>query len=1046
MLAPVSEPTLALTLPISDATREAFQRELGVPLTYPQFGPVTDDRVFVETAFLEWACYMRSSTDVPGCVRLHLGGGAARLPRPHRIVPATPMLRVPGLSTCACDPLACDCSHYDVVDFGLDVGLYSPETIVAALLRTRTGEGYAIYPKIAGIAGRVGESFEWHVPAQGTVAFRRSGDPVPFLTADPMFHRGPYRGANFSLSGEVIAETKLLRAYKLSYYAPAEAEHSTPDVPEPWSYTQADGVYTTVSGVPNNVAAQWASLRICRIQLYGSLICLGADEDHSIVISKDIAFDACRTFGVRSREPGLLTSVHRYVNGAYSKISALPPDVKHRAQVATIAFVLANITQEASVLAQVSQDMTSVWHVHREALAFRAPWVVRAPQVAAGTAYIAFSCYTIESLASHFTTLAGHVVSGYVTSHQTTITHAVVSTKMMTAGFIAAHLPLVLPVWALATAAGYLYTKSHGMSPSVSLTAWAQTPTDTYARLPPGVYHTTEPLSFGHTDAVKRAIPPQQRGSIVHVHQPRMGPAEQNKLSLVGIGFDVAPRYFESTLENEATSLLARLSLRVPDPVPGLWNKVADAYLAHPLNVDLDTVLKHPENAHYLSRSVVCSYAAKFPIDRRNALVEAYDAFCAAGRRFHRSDFKSSQFVKGELHLKTLVMDSEHIGFVCEDGTPRSIIAFKPVVNAVLGPAVWQYCSLERAHRLQALASDAAPPGFAPRGVSGEHLGQWLTEVVTFLGGEEQVITLSGDSVKHDAHHGKDSLKAASRMSVLRLEGLPRFVKDGLEMQQACIVGVSSHGVVYRVRWKRASGSSDTEAGNSASTESKSAYATSSPVRSSEGWVVSFVHVGCHVFIAAQGDDVYIVMSKRYAMGLLGVDEYRQDRDASRVAAHVVGQCLELGFEDEFKVYEGVDGDFCSRWWYPTLTGYLPGGKIGRTLAKAGYMLNHRDAQTVRSAAIGLYQDNAHVPFLREYFARVKELAVGRLGGRPNEHTIHMAAAHEYDAATLDFVNAKYGLTQGDLDDFVFLLMQVTSLPVVISWPLLDRCLLIDYA
>jgi hypothetical protein len=127
----------------------------------------------------------------------------------------------------------------------------------------------------------------------------------------------------------------------------------------------------------------------------------------------------------------------------------------------------------------------------------------------------------------------------------------------------------------------------------------------------------------------------------------------------------------------------------------------------------------------------------------------------------------------------------------------------------------------------------------------------------------------------------------------------------------------------------------------------------------------------------------------------------------------------------------------------------LPGGKIGRVLAKAGFFYDNPDEENVRSAAIGALRDHGHVPFLREYFERVRFLAKKQnigLKGKPKEYSIHMERQHEYDDSTLDFVEAKYRLTRQDLAEWNRMLNQVKSLPVVISWPHLDRCLAIDSA
>lgn len=198
-------------------------------------------------------------------------------------------------------------------------------------------------------------------------------------------------------------------------------------------------------------------------------------------------------------------------------------------------------------------------------------------------------------------------------------------------------------------------------------------------------------------------------------------------------------------------------------------------------------------------------------------------------------------------------------------------------------------------------------------------------------------------------------------------------------------------------------------------------------------------NLGVNYALCAEGDDGYIIMRRSWADEAFGED----------VLSKLSDYCAKTGFEDKFILCRGVGGDFCSKWWYPNAGSFLLGGKIGRVLAKAGYMLDKTDNLTIRSAAIGQLQDNHHVPFLKEYFERVVILARKLnmpLRGKPGEYSHHAGAKHEYDDSTLDFVQDKYGLTRSDLSDFVKILNGIHSLPIVISWPHLHRCMQIDAA
>jgi hypothetical protein len=66
--------------------------------------------------------------------------------------------------------------------------------------------------------------------------------------------------------------------------------------------------------------------------------------------------------------------------------------------------------------------------------------------------------------------------------------------------------------------------------------------------------------------------------------------------------------------------------------------------------------------------------------------------------------------------------------------------------------------------------------------------------------------------------------------------------------------------------------------------------------------------------------------------------------------------------------------------------------------------------------------------------------------GKEEVHSWHTEASHDSDEATWEFVTDRYGLTRQDLDEFVKLLSQCTSLPVVVDWVHLNRCIAIDNA
>jgi len=234
---------------------------------------------------------------------------------------------------------------------------------------------------------------------------------------------------------------------------------------------------------------------------------------------------------------------------------------------------------------------------------------------------------------------------------------------------------------------------------------------------------------------------------------------------------------------------------------------------------------------------------------------------------------------------------------------------------------------------------------------------------------------------------------------------------------------------------QRSTGEALTDKGNTKINEAKTCFILEKGNGRQDPTV--FPNLGVKYCLSCCGDDSFVVANRVWLESQFG------DLDSLRDVWMRTG--IELGYTLTLNVGRYLeDREFCSRWFYPVGAGHIPGAKIGRCLSRAAYFLNLSDEQTIMSAARGSLTDNHHVPFLKEYFSRVIELAPKKLGGRPQEWSMHCAKKHEYDEGTLDFVERKYGLTRQDLRDFTVLLASVKSLPVVVKWDLLEKCLAVD--
>jgi hypothetical protein len=182
------------------------------------------------------------------------------------------------------------------------------------------------------------------------------------------------------------------------------------------------------------------------------------------------------------------------------------------------------------------------------------------------------------------------------------------------------------------------------------------------------------------------------------------------------------------------------------------------------------------------------------------------------------------------------------------------------------------------------------------------------------------------------------------------------------------------------------------------------------------------------------GDDLRVLVRRAFWSERMG------DMDARARKAAWEAECDKLGFEITINERAKGQGEWCSRWFYPTRVGErvvpLPGAKIGRLLTRAGWFLDVKDGSNLRSALLGQLEDNHHVPFVREYLKKSLDLLDPRCGRRPKDapHSFHMGRRHDYGDETWEWLAAKYGLTKEDLAVFESKLELVTKLPAVVEW------------
>jgi hypothetical protein len=364
---------------------------------------------------------------------------------------------------------------------------------------------------------------------------------------------------------------------------------------------------------------------------------------------------------------------------------------------------------------------------------------------------------------------------------------------------------------------------------------------------------------------------------------------------------------------------------------------------------------------------------------------------------------KSGSFVKREF---TWVDFFEKPG----GADPRSIITFTPQLHAIYGPMTY-VCQRELVLAMR--EDDGRLGALINSEATAEELGAWVeewTERLTINGRPPYYVT--GDGSRYDAHVRAVHLDQAKRTKFqgVRLNDIEEQAATHLRH----VSGRSRHGVRFVATDVMGSGDDATNLDDTIINWADQQHALNGVI-------------GLSMALAGGGDDMFAIVAAHVVEGDPRTPYSEQCHQRS----------LAFGFVYDYQVSQDLwRHDFCSKLAYPTPDGLVFGPKIGRALGRAGWHLDWSNDgnQTLRSMAIGLLDDSWHVPFLREYFQRVLELAEGPLGGRP-PHGIHVSRRHEYSDDTWDFVERRYGVTPADLDHFKALLSQVTRLPAVVDFP-----------
>lgn len=954
----------------------------------------------------------------------------------------------------------CQCRVADVSVFNHTLHLYSPEEVASVVMNSRRRLAMVITHRYPDIAGSLYDEASWYreSPERVRLVYRGLTETISRDACDwidtPQFVASTSQGTPVSsmVVYTLVASIGLTHVY--SVHLENIIDHpvvypGTTD-PDPWQSamlneppgTQARS-YALTSGAPNGpkkLSFDWYSFGYQEVRLLPGLVIMTGPQTQPVLMSRAILYKTFVKFLWRPREVSSFQAMQRYVMQQYNEVDNLPEELKYSAVMGTVLLALSEApVAEFSSLAEVNRACKRLWASHATAARLEAPTMVSKWDIVAGAAWAALSATTLHQVvagALHLPWAAPPKTANAVAAHSLGAASLKIVSAKVVAATVAVHAVPLAPVWIAATTAGCIYgaVKRWDLTGAAhrarSVTAWAETPP---GHAPPPLQEGVYPLDvapiFGPTDRVKPMVRTLSATTLVTpapIEPPRK---ETKKLSALGIVMSATmPTYFGSSAENELVAFTNRLGRPRVAQEAGLWHLVGQMYRNHPFQKYRQRLIT--EEPVVVNNRNVQDYASKMPRSLQIALVSAFHEWEETMHLSH-ADRVTSLFIKIEKALKQHV----EMGFVeyddNEEGTPRAIISMKPKLSALFGTIVHQVSRRDRDAILNAEEGYNAMSPICPYGVCAEVMGDWLSYWIEELGGIDAVWFYDGDLATCDGNQSGPAMHEAHQMLFNVCDIRPAQAREVLNVHRVT-TGHSHGGVKYRFANKMASGVSDTSATTTETTRMAQLACLETPV-SDDPLIAPLLPanasgLGVHYAVAAGGDDEFGIVKKSWAVERFGTIP-RFIRQRERVWAA-------LGHSNTTHVSSKLcEVDFLSKLWYPVGASYLLGGKIGRTLSRAGWFLDCKDEQTIRGAALSAFQDNAHVPFLREYFQRVIELTAGqKVKGRTHEYAVHTREAHAYDQNTLAFVEERYGLTKHDLDTFTALLAAVRSVPVVVSW------------
>jgi hypothetical protein len=477
-----------------------------------------------------------------------------------------------------------------------------------------------------------------------------------------------------------------------------------------------------------------------------------------------------------------------------------------------------------------------------------------------------------------------------------------------------------------------------------------------------------------------------------------------------GIVFsNYVPTTVEKTQDAAIYALKQRICIETPPPSIGAWEcityqRMRPGSILH---------LNHIDNPLVLTNQTVRDWiqGAHYGLGRIKVLETAWAGL--ASKPLNEADMALDGIIKEE---KGSPDNDEYTGTTPRgvySNDPRALVSSAPIIKGIARVARERYNS-ECAYNWAS-------------GETGLEIGlrhQGLREL------HPDWVWLVTDQIKFEAHRSHPAIRSLVVLYLAFCRS-PRFAVWCLLYLMPVIIRFGRQSIIARVVGKFMSGKADTSLGSILDNFAGVYEAFGEPYDTD---TIRFGEV----------DPEYLndLSTIRYSVDGAGDDDLvGGPADLITEEAWAAGQ-LRLGFETTHSIVEPHMVEFIRTRPYPSSHGWYFSVMIGRVLARLGWGVK-QDYDPL-AVACGLEDSTNHVPFVRKLIARMIALG-GRVDAAPtHDWNLRGGPKAEVVPETWDFVQAVYGLTEDDENNFETLLSTVTSMPMTIHWLPLQHCLRVD--